>query len=119
MLTARWSAALDVPPASLVAVPPGPGWHIGVINFPGLSRSLGNRPARGSMDGISCVRRTTFAPRQNQRMGRPSVTRLCRTEADRSPQSAAGYREFAFFFQAEDGIRDVAVTGVQTCALPI
>src|SRR2546422_10483637 len=26
---------------------------------------------------------------------------------------------FDFFFQAEDGIRDVAVTGVQTCALPI
>src|SRR5687768_17940686 len=24
-----------------------------------------------------------------------------------------------FFFQAEDGIRDVAMTGVQTCALPI
>src|SRR5687768_18021686 len=29
------------------------------------------------------------------------------------------YSEFFFFFQAEDGIRDVAVTGVQTCALPI
>src|SRR5256884_3781937 len=27
--------------------------------------------------------------------------------------------EVFFFFQAEDGIRDVAVTGVQTCALPI
>src|SRR3712207_7737647 len=26
---------------------------------------------------------------------------------------------FAFFFQAEDGIRDIGVTGVQTCALPI
>src|SRR2546429_5068283 len=26
---------------------------------------------------------------------------------------------FFFFFQEEDGIRDVAVTGVQTCALPI
>src|SRR5256884_2735412 len=26
---------------------------------------------------------------------------------------------YYFFFQAEDGIRDVAVTGVQTCALPI
>src|SRR5437762_10092203 len=26
---------------------------------------------------------------------------------------------FAFFFQAEDGIRDTSVTGVQTCALPI
>src|SRR5438445_13893455 len=25
----------------------------------------------------------------------------------------------AFFFQAEDGIRDIGVTGVQTCALPI
>src|SRR2546422_7579913 len=29
------------------------------------------------------------------------------------------YMLFFFFFQAEDGIRDVAVTGVQTCALPI
>src|SRR2546422_4662673 len=28
-------------------------------------------------------------------------------------------RSSFFFFQAEDGIRDVAVTGVQTCALPI
>src|SRR3712207_9204029 len=27
--------------------------------------------------------------------------------------------EFFFFFQAEDGIRDIGVTGVQTCALPI
>src|SRR5206468_5238274 len=26
---------------------------------------------------------------------------------------------FSFFFQAEDGIRDLIVTGVQTCALPI
>src|SRR5690606_40345811 len=29
-----------------------------------------------------------------------------------------GFRCF-FFFQAEDGIRDFHVTGVQTCALPI
>src|SRR3712207_7180710 len=31
------------------------------------------------------------------------------------------WREFScvFFFQAEDGIRDIGVTGVQTCALPI
>src|SRR2546429_6655291 len=32
---------------------------------------------------------------------------------------ALSLRAFFFFFQAEDGIRDVAVTGVQTCALPI
>src|SRR5205807_443014 len=30
-----------------------------------------------------------------------------------------GKSEFAFFFQAEDGIRGYKVTGVQTCALPI
>src|SRR5256885_1142216 len=28
-------------------------------------------------------------------------------------------RRMVFFFQAEDGIRDYKVTGVQTCALPI
>src|SRR2546430_13218015 len=28
-------------------------------------------------------------------------------------------RSYFFFFQAEDGIRDLTVTGVQTCALPI
>src|SRR2546430_12443387 len=27
--------------------------------------------------------------------------------------------DMVFFFQAEDGIRDLTVTGVQTCALPI
>src|SRR5438132_2524413 len=30
-----------------------------------------------------------------------------------------GFLFFFFFFQAEDGIRDHCVTGVQTCALPI
>src|SRR2546430_13005069 len=31
----------------------------------------------------------------------------------------SAYSYFFFFFQAEDGIRDLTVTGVQTCALPI
>src|SRR5438876_9951103 len=31
----------------------------------------------------------------------------------------AAWGVFVFFFQAEDGIRDGRVTGVQTCALPI
>src|SRR2546430_8119039 len=34
-------------------------------------------------------------------------------------ESGVGYRSVVFFFQAEDGIRDLTVTGVQTCALPI
>src|SRR3989441_4589884 len=33
--------------------------------------------------------------------------------------SLCGVRLLLFFFQAEDGIRDKLVTGVQTCALPI
>src|SRR2546423_6596698 len=32
---------------------------------------------------------------------------------------AAGAVVMLFFFQAEDGIRDLTVTGIQTCALPI
>src|SRR3712207_7345336 len=32
---------------------------------------------------------------------------------------SSGVVSFFFFFQAEDGIRDIGVTGVQTCALPI
>src|SRR3712207_6888653 len=31
----------------------------------------------------------------------------------------SSYLQDFFFFQAEDGIRDIGVTGVQTCALPI
>src|SRR2546423_4339966 len=37
--------------------------------------------------------------------------------AERSPRTTL-FEKF-FFFQAEDGIRDKLVTGVQTCALPI
>src|SRR2546421_3431913 len=35
------------------------------------------------------------------------------------PLIVDGMLLFFFFFQAEDGIRDLIVTGVQTCALPI
>src|SRR2546430_90504 len=35
------------------------------------------------------------------------------------PIQTTDYPELFFFFQAEDGIRDLTVTGVQTCALPI
>src|SRR5256886_5833754 len=34
-------------------------------------------------------------------------------------QVCTGTCRVCFFFQAEDGIRDLTVTGVQTCALPI
>src|SRR3989475_13197677 len=34
-------------------------------------------------------------------------------------ENLASFVRLFFFFQAEDGIRDLTVTGVQTCALPI
>ena len=34
-------------------------------------------------------------------------------------EAYSGVYVLCFFFQAEDGIRDSPVTGVQTCALPI
>src|SRR5256885_11562146 len=41
------------------------------------------------------------------------------TERERSCADGAEMWVVFFFFQAEDGIRDYKVTGVQTCALPI
>src|ERR1022692_2968898 len=38
--------------------------------------------------------------------------------AVQAPHSSSK-KTYVFFFQAEDGIRDYKVTGVQTCALPI
>src|SRR2546430_5750058 len=44
-------------------------------------------------------------------------TSRSRRSNDRPPSGRSG--ACLFFFQAEDGIRDLTVTGVQTCALPI
>src|SRR5205809_5551988 len=52
------------------------------------------------------------------RSTRWNVTKLTSTRVTRI-WVAFGHLLRSFFFQAEDGIRDVAVTGVQTCALPI
>src|SRR3712207_8932435 len=45
-------------------------------------------------------------------------THIITSQSKTSLSSSRRYRCF-FFFQAEDGIRDIGVTGVQTCALPI
>src|SRR5690554_1047014 len=50
--------------------------------------------------------------------GQPSTNTLTRWLASRATKRTI-VRPSAFFFQAEDGIRDADVTGVQTCALPI
>src|SRR5256884_2452386 len=52
-------------------------------------------------------------------MGRQRDGALLRSPLQPLREAAVGFLCLFFFFQAEDGIRDVAVTGVQTCALPI
>src|SRR5256886_4596343 len=51
------------------------------------------------------------------------VERREQAEGSKARQRAAfvgrDQQQHFFFFQAEDGIRDLTVTGVQTCALPI
>src|SRR5688500_20055925 len=47
------------------------------------------------------------------------ISSICHLFADDPVQSILLSFRCFFFFQAEDGIRDYKVTGVQTCALPI
>src|SRR3712207_8043636 len=59
------------------------------------------------LEGV-CWRRTAFLP-----------SRYLHAPFAHLRGCQAAYDLLRFFFQAEDGIRDIGVTGVQTCALPI
>ena len=58
--------------------------------------------------------RIAKGPHRPYDKGLPDAARHQHSGAILKPQT-----EIHFFFQAEDGIRDSSVTGVQTCALPI
>ena len=47
-----------------------------------------------------------------------SIELVRKADVSKAGKGVAGM-VYCFFFQAEDGIRDRLVTGVQTCALPI
>src|SRR2546430_1787088 len=79
-----------------------------------------------------CPREETFRVGRNVgkrscRLGREVLGALMRVASYgeyqekqvKSARSWAKTIDLVFFFQAEDGIRDLTVTGVQTCALPI
>src|SRR5260370_388934 len=51
--------------------------------------------------------------------GRASGANARRADPRGNVVASLPHRLVVFFFQAEDGIRDSSVTGVQTCALPI
>src|SRR2546422_791224 len=61
----------------------------------------------------------TAAPLAALHSGAPGARLSCGACGRQVRQYETIRRGLVFFFQAEDGIRDVAVTGVQTCALPI
>src|SRR2546430_3169490 len=64
--------------------------------------------------------RAARAPRRAGENGTGSGRRLARSGEVRDAEEGGVDRAgLLFFFQAEDGIRDLTVTGVQTCALPI
>src|SRR2546430_11401707 len=72
------------------------------------SRRAGEAAGERGRRVAGTARRSPEAEGAGGRVGR----RVCATgDRRRTP--------FVFFFQAEDGIRDLTVTGVQTCALPI
>src|SRR5207245_4922094 len=74
------------------------------------------RPAGVRVSAVVSVVRRAGVPRRAAPRGRPRPPhRLPRgLQGDAGPPVCV-----LFFFQAEDGIRDATVTGVQTCALPI
>src|SRR5690349_18538660 len=58
-------------------------------------------------------------PRQDGAVDQPNFTPRVRPERGCPFQASCPRKLGPIFFQAEDGIRDPYVTGVQTCALPI
>src|SRR2546430_9322492 len=57
---------------------------------------------------------------ETERRDRPQAIDGTKRDMERAgPMDRVNVGDVCFFFQAEDGIRDLTVTGVQTCALPI
>src|SRR5256885_4961266 len=74
-------------------------------------RSLMRTVGEGSMERTRLAKRAMGAGMRKNRKGftAPAIR----------PGTVRHFTQLIFFFQAEDGIRDYKVTGVQTCALPI
>src|SRR5207245_3279542 len=79
-------------------------------------------------DGLARLSLRPLSPRVATQLPAPRRSAPASMHASHAPRSRphalASQRwapplRFCFFFQAEDGIRDATVTGVQTCALPI
>src|SRR5256885_8536823 len=81
---------------------------------------------KGACSGISFIDSTSLKVCHNRRIHSHKVFAGCAQRGKTSLDWFYGFKLHLvvndcgyFFFQAEDGIRDYKVTGVQTCALPI
>src|SRR2546430_4180462 len=86
----------------------------------GTTSTAAYRTARFTRNRANATSAIQPSPRDSRRpegrRGNSTSWRARRTPSTRPLRRAAAR---IFFFQAEDGIRDLTVTGVQTCALPI
>src|SRR3989337_487607 len=65
------------------------------------------------------TRKSRLRPMGSRPRPAPAARRSARLMGRTTSIRDVGALLTVFFFQAEDGIRDATVTGVQTCALPI
>src|SRR5438132_6169505 len=96
----RCTAALllDVDPVGFVRTRGGPAGEGGM-----LDQYVNDRPYVASSFMSVAIARVFTSALAGSSKGKPEIVKM----------------PLPFFFQAEDGIRDHCVTGVQTCALPI
>src|SRR3989475_8854533 len=99
----------DVHPAG------NPHIHLDPRNIEGVASALSERMAVLDHAEAASYRERTKAFLQRWR---EATGRLQKQDASLKGTPIVVYHK-TFFFQAEDGIRDLTVTGVQTCALPI
>src|SRR5256885_4909075 len=102
------------PRATTIIASSSTGPDTGTIFAARMAKYCGSTPCAAAAGAANdCVNNsaTTSANRQRRE--------ACNFMESTSSKDTAGRIRMVFFFQAEDGIRDYKVTGVQTCALPI
>src|SRR3989475_8971097 len=91
------------------------------VTFNGIRRLHDQDKRFGFSASVSCTRgnaRSSVQSRSDYFLEK-LVEQPCSPRSFPWKPSSRVSAAFLFFFQAEDGIRDLTVTGVQTCALPI
>src|SRR2546430_789671 len=100
-------AIIDVPPSALST---RPGTNVYIV---GCDTSM------QSVEAIDIIRKRAWSEADKQLLPFIALPRMGDSDLSTADGGNVLRDDMCFFFQAEDGIRDLTVTGVQTCALPI